>query len=122
MPDPLSFSVAVVSLVTGAAKAAKTCNTLCDKYRDAPFSLTPVHIECLTTKASLPMFDILLKRNPNLIMLRLEKNSSLAENIDVVLTGCCLMFALIEIEIDKITAFDKKSVTGPWKDKCRSVW
>lgn len=122
MPDPVSISVAVVSLVTSATKAAKTCNTLCDKYKDAPFSLTSVHIECLTTKASLSMVDMLMKRNPSLMKSRLEADTPLAENIDVVLTGCCLTFALAEIEINKLTAIDKDSVIRSWKDKCRAVW
>ena len=107
--DPLSVVSLVGSLVTAATKTAIGCHGLVSKYEDAPRALALIEIECKTTRAALSVIsDFLLEHATSLGPRLAAPSSSLAELIDLSLTGCTATFGMLDGKIENVLHYRRK--------------
>ena len=81
------------SLVTISAKVALVCKSLLEKSKATPQCLSSIHINVTAIKAALSYVYMLMNRDSN--SHPSWSHGSLAESLDVALTGCTISFSLL---------------------------
>ena len=84
----------------------------------SPSSLTAVHLERNTICAALSSVDMLVKLDQKMMLSKLKSSRPLAENIDVTLTSCTLIFALLQVDIKNSTIMDKGASRDHGRTRC----
>ena len=120
--DPLTIGATVAGLLTACGTAVTMCSGLITKYKTTPTILASIRAECITVKAVLSYVDGIIKRDVDLLSSQLKAHSPILEMFDVPLTGCVVIFSLLDIELRKLYDRSKDQETYNWKDKWRYVW
>lgn len=120
--DPVSICTTVATLVTTSAKAVTVCNTILGKYKNAPQTFASIRMECTTIKAAFSYVHWLINRDTELLASQLHAQGPLVETLDVALTGSTVIFALLDIQLQKLYVASDSQKGYSWKDKLRYIW
>jgi len=120
--DPLSVTSVVVSLTAKCMQTAKQLNDLRDKYRSAQIIISAICSESTVISVSLSQLQALMLQNPQILSTRLAARPEIQSTFDTVLTGCMVVFTILEEEILKLKRGDDSFQTFGFRAKARYVW
>jgi hypothetical protein len=126
MPDPLSITIGVVSLVAQSIKAVQTIQTYVSKYKIANLSIAAMCTECSTIRVALLQIQDLLTQSKFSLQADVEDSFAayvLEEEYERVLSACSLTFSILNERLTKLNlqSFDK-NYESSFKSKFNAVW
>jgi hypothetical protein len=121
--DPLSITAAVVGLTATGIQAAKGLQDIKDKFQGAALTIAAICTETTIISASLSQIQSSLLGNRDKIADNLSKRPDLEATLDQALTGCFVVFDVLQAEVGKLTEACQTNVLDiSWKVKLRFVW
>lgn len=102
--DPLTITCTVVSLTAKCLNTAKTLHSLKERYKDAVLTITAMSTECTVVSASLGLVQSLVLKKPDALQSSLSSRPELVEIFDTCLTGCVLVFSILDGEVQRLNA------------------
>jgi hypothetical protein len=121
--DPLSITSTVLSLTGRCLSTANTLYAIRGKYSNAHMTISAIYSESTVIAASLGYIQNLLLTNPDVLRSNLNARPELANTLDMALTGCLLVYSVLEEEVQKLSAGEgfapsfKKKVQYIWKEE-----
>lgn len=122
--DPLSITGTVLSITARCLMTAKALNDLRDKYKGAQITIAALSSECAVIGASLSRIQSLILQDLNGLSTQLKFRPELEGVFDTALTGCVVVFSVLDDEVRKLTASsaaDGSAGLG-FRTKARYVW
>lgn len=121
--DPLSITASVVGLTATCFQAAKALNGLKSRFQSASLTVAAICTEATIISASLSQIQSSMLGSPDGLSEKLRARPDLEATLDSVLTGCYVVFNVLETEIQKLTesAQPNPSDLG-FRAKLRYVW
>lgn len=121
--DPLSITASVVGLTATCFQAAKALNGLKSRFQSASLTVAAICTEAAIISASLSQIQSSMLGSPDGLSEKLRARPDLEATLDSVLTGCYVVFNVLETEIQKLTesAQPNPSDLG-FRAKLRYVW
>lgn len=115
--DPLSITAKILSVTTIFLKAARILNDLREKYKHAQITISTLCAESTVISASLSQIQSLILQNPDAITTQLK----LIATFDTALTGCAVVFAVLDDEIQKLVC-QRQDTELRWVQKAKLLW
>jgi len=118
--DPLTIAGTVITISSHCIQTAKAISGLKDKYKNAQMMITAIYTELTVVSASLGHIQGLISRDPATLETSLQLRPELQQTFDQALTGCILVFSVLDDEIQKLhEGVDSivGRVTYMWKDE-----
>ena len=101
--DPLSITASVVGLTSICVQTAKALRDIKDKFQGATLTVSAICTETTIISASLSRIQSSLLGSPDEISDKLRERPDLEATLDNALTGCYLVFDVLQAEIQKFT-------------------
>lgn len=122
--DPLSISASVAGLTASCVQTAKALHDLKDKFDNANLTISAICTETTLISASMSRIQSHLLRDPESVSDKLHSQPSLESTLDQALTGCYLVFDVLQSEVSKLTesALLDPSVDLRFTAKVRYMW
>lgn len=121
--DPLSITASVMSVTTCCIKTAKTISDLQEKYKHAQATISALCAESTVICASLSQIQSLILSRPEIVKAQLKERPELVATFDVALTGCMVVFAVLDDELQKLVAHGLEPVEEVgWTEKAKFLW
>jgi len=121
--DPLSIAGGVLSLVSSGFKISRSLNTLRNKYKSAPATLSALSVECSVTCAALYQIQDLLTSRPEFLTSQSDSRSMLTDMFELALLGCAATFSVLDEELTKVEYDGKKGVFKVgFKSRLKLIW
>lgn len=111
-----------MNLTSTVLTQAKTLSNLRDKYQNAASTITAICAECSSISASLSQIQNLLVRDSGILDSHLTNRPELRETFDTALTGCEVVYACLEEEIQRLCAGAHGADAMTWRVRCRFIW
>jgi hypothetical protein len=109
--DPISITCAVASIAAHSFTATKTLITLRERYKHAHVTIQAICAETQLVSSSLGRIQGLALSNPNTFDVDDQSRSELEHDLDVALTGCLVVFSVLDDEVQKLVE-KQGTVTG----------
>ncbi|KAL1642648.1 hypothetical protein SLS58_005419 [Diplodia intermedia] len=124
MVDPITVTYSVVNITTCVLTTAKSLSDLRDKYLNADRTITALCAESSSISASLSQIQGLLLRDGTAHALdaHFAHRPELRDTFDTALTGCTIVYACLEDEIQRLAAGARDADAMTWKVRCRFIW
>ncbi|KAL1623319.1 hypothetical protein SLS56_008319 [Neofusicoccum ribis] len=122
MFEPITITYSVVNVTSVVLSTAKELSTLRDKYQNAANTITAICAESSSISASLSQIQGLLLRDAANLESHFHNRPELRETFDTALTGCTVVYACLEEEIQRLTAGARDAEAVTWKVRCRFIW
>lgn len=121
--DPLSVTASVVSLTAICVQTAKALNDLRGKLQSADLTIAAICTEATIISASLSRIQSSMLGSPDGLSDKLSARPDLEATLDQALTGCCVVFDVLQAEIRKLTE-SAQSVSSDLglKARLRFLW
>ncbi|KAI0151621.1 hypothetical protein GGR57DRAFT_503888 [Xylariaceae sp. FL1272] len=120
--DPLSITSTVIGLTATCLQTAKALNDVKDKYQNAQLTISAIVTEATIISASLSRIQTLILGNTAGVAEKLQRQD-LETTLDAALTGCYVVFDVLEIEVRKLTEASVSQEHGlSVMAKIRFVW
>ena len=120
MVDPISITTAVLAISTRCLSTAKAVSALHDKFKNAQITISAIHSESTVICASLTLIYNLILRDPETLRSNFATRPELEGAFDTALTGCALVFSVLDDEVLKLQGDGELNVVGKvkivWKD------
>ncbi|KAI1200447.1 Dbl homology domain-containing protein [Nemania serpens] len=100
--DPLSITTTVIGLTATCLQTAKALNDIKDKYQNAQLTISAIVTEATIISASLSRIQTLILGHVDDVNEKL-KRPDLETTLDIALTGCFVVFNVLETEVRKLT-------------------
>ncbi|KAL8915652.1 MAG: hypothetical protein Q9172_006794 [Xanthocarpia lactea] len=121
--DPLSITASVVGLASICVQTAKALRDIKDKFQGASLTVSAICTETTIISASLSRIQSSLLGSPDEISDKLRERPDLEATLDNALTGCYLVFDVLQAEIQKFTESKHSEFLNPGlRAKLRYVW
>ncbi|GKZ35050.1 hypothetical protein AbraIFM66950_005490 [Aspergillus brasiliensis] len=122
--DPLSISASVATLTATCAQTAKALNDLKDRFDNANLAISTICTENTLISASMSHIQSYILRNIGSVSDKLQTQPTLESTLDQALTGCYVVFDVLQSEISKLTEMEQleTSVDTGLSNKPRDVW
>ncbi|KAL8861213.1 MAG: hypothetical protein Q9178_002429 [Gyalolechia marmorata] len=121
--DPLSITASVVGLTAICVQTAKALRDIKDKFQGASLTVSAICTETTIISASLSRIQSSLLGSPDEISDKLRQRPDLEATLDNALTGCYLVFDVLQAEIQKFTESKHSEFLNPGlRAKLRYVW
>lgn len=118
--DPLSLTASVLAITTACLKSANILNGLREKYKHAQITISALCAEATVISASLSQIQSLILQNPSAIFTQMRSRSDVIATFDVALTGCSVVFAVLNDEIAALVAECQEDMS--WSQRAKIVW
>jgi len=118
--DPLTITSAVICISSHCIQTAKAISGLRDKYKNAGMMITAIYTELTVVSASLGHIQGLISRDSASLESSLQSRPELRQTFDQALTGCVLIFSVLDDEVQKLYEGANKVVgraTYMWKEE-----
>ncbi|KAL1615766.1 hypothetical protein SLS54_008771 [Diplodia seriata] len=124
MVDPITVTYSVVNITTCVLTTAKSLSDLRDKYLNADRTITALCAESSSISASLSQIQGLLLRDgaAHALDSHFAHRPELRDTFDTALTGCTIVYACLEDEIQRLAAGARDADAMTWKVRCRFIW
>ena len=121
--DPLSITSSVVGLTATCVKTAKKLHDLKDKYQNANLTISAICTESTIISASLSRIQSSILDSPNALSDKLSAQPDLEATLDQALTGCYVVFDVLQDEVEKLTESAQNGSSNlPFTAKVRYLW
>jgi hypothetical protein len=100
--DPLTITGAVIGISSHCIQIARAISGLRDKYKNAGMMITAIYTELTIVSASLGHIQSLISTDPATLESSLQSRSELLQTFDQALTGCILIFSVLDDEVQKL--------------------
>ncbi|CAI7611169.1 unnamed protein product [Penicillium pancosmium] len=122
--DPLSISASVAGLTASCLQTAKALRDLKDKFDNANLTISAICTETTLISASMSHIQSCILKDPDAVSDKLQSHPSLESTLDQALTGCYVVFDILESEILRLTESEvlQNSVDLKFTAKLRYVW
>lgn len=122
--DPLSISASVAGLTASCLQTAKALRDLKDKFDNANLTISAICTETTLISASMSQIQSCILKDPDAVSDKLQSHSSLESTLDQALTGCYVVFDVLESEIVRLTESEvlQTSVDLKFTAKLRYMW
>ncbi|CAI7677272.1 unnamed protein product [Penicillium pancosmium] len=122
--DPLSISASVAGLTASCLQTAKALRDLKDKFDNANLTISAICTETTLISASMSHIQSCILKDPDAVSDKLQSHPSLESTLDQALTGCYVVFDVLESEISKLTESEvlQTSVDLKFTAKLRYMW
>ena len=122
--DPLSLTANIVSLTSACLRSAKAFNDLREHFKHAQATLSALCAESTVICASLSQIQSLVLRRPEILRTQLNERSELVAIFDVAITGCMVIYAVLDDEIQALTvsAGSGDGAEAGWAAKAKLLW
>ena len=121
--DPLSITANVVGLTAKCVQTAKALNDLREKYKHANMTITAICTESTIISASLSNIQNSMLSSPDALSAKLESRPDLESTLDSALTGCFVVFDVLEAEVLRLTGRAvSESTEFSFKTKAQYLW
>lgn len=101
--DPLSITATVIALWGTCLKTVTTLNNLREKYKHAQALISAICAESTVICASISQIQSLLLQRPEALRSQLRDRSDLVSTFDVAVTGCTVVYAVLDDELQRLT-------------------
>lgn len=119
--DPLSLTARVLAITTACLKSANGLGGLREKYKHAQITISALCAEATVISASLSQIQSLVLQNPNAILTQMRSKSNVIAIFDGALTGCSVVFAVLNDEIAALTAECQEEDLS-WSQRAKITW
>ncbi|KAL3434350.1 Dbl homology domain-containing protein [Aspergillus tetrazonus] len=122
--DFLSISASVAGLTASCVQTAKALHDLKDKFDNANLTISAICTETTLISASMTHIQSHLLRDPKSVLDKLHSQPSLESTLDQALTGCYLVFDVLQSEVSKLTesALPEAPIDLRFTAKVRYMW
>ncbi|KAL8904651.1 MAG: hypothetical protein Q9171_006972 [Xanthocarpia ochracea] len=121
--DPLTITASVVGLTSICVQTAKALRDIKDKFQGASLTVSAICTETTIISASLSRIQSSLLGSPDEISDKLRERPDLEATLDNALTGCYLVFDVLQAEIQKFAEYQHSELLNPGlRAKLRYVW
>jgi hypothetical protein len=101
--DPLSITASVVGLTATCVQTARALGDLKDKFQNAGITIAAICTETTIISASLSRIQSSMLGSPTGLSDKLSARPDLEATLDHALTGCYVVFDVLQAEIQKLT-------------------
>ncbi|KAF9889560.1 hypothetical protein FE257_007270 [Aspergillus nanangensis] len=114
----------VAGLTASCVQTAKALHDLKDKFDNANLTISAICTETTLISASMSHIQSYILRNPDSVSDKLLNQPSLESTLDQALTGCYIVFDVLQTEVSKLTESEllESSVNLGWSAKVRYIW
>ncbi|KAL8770328.1 MAG: hypothetical protein Q9209_003964 [Squamulea sp. 1 TL-2023] len=121
--DAFSVSASVVGLTATCLKTAKDLHDIKDKFHGANLTISAICTETTIISASLSRIQSFILSSPDEISDKLKERPDLVATLDSALTGCYVVFDVLQVEVQKYTqSKNSESSNIGFRAKLRYVW
>jgi hypothetical protein len=100
--DPLTITSTVISISARCIHTAKAIYDLRERYRHAQVIIESIHSQSTLISAALGNIQGLICKSPAAIQITLESRDDLVKIFDQALTGCVMVYSVLDDEIQKL--------------------
>jgi hypothetical protein len=122
MPDPLSITVGVASLIATATKLLHTVNTYRSQYKLQDLSAISIKVQCDCILVALAQIQAALLSNQQVAASLTCEDSFCGQRLRMVLGACELTFAVLVGRLSKLTARLENGVGLSRREKIEQLW
>ncbi|KAK6074232.1 hypothetical protein SCUP234_08282 [Seiridium cupressi] len=119
--DPLSITASVTALTAACLKTTKAMGDLCEKFKHAQMTLSAFCSESTVICASLSQIQSLVLTKPDALRSQLRERSELVATFDIAVTGCMVIYAVLDDEVQSIMTLCLDGHLG-WFEKAKVLW
>ncbi|ORY17080.1 hypothetical protein BCR34DRAFT_555977 [Clohesyomyces aquaticus] len=120
--DPLTITSTVISISARCVQTARALYDLRGKYKDASMLITAIYTETTVISTSLASIQGLCTRNPEALRSTLHERSDLTATFDQALTGCVLVYSVLDEEVHRLYAEIGKDGIAGAMGRMKFVW
>lgn len=120
--DPISITGTVLSITARCLTTAKALYDLRGKYKSAQTTISAICSECTVISASLTRIRSLVVQNTDVLSTQLSFRPELGTAFDTALTGCMVVFRVLDDEVKKLTSGGDGTAKLGFKVKARYLW
>lgn len=102
--DPLSITASVAGLTAICVQSAKPLHDIKDKFQGATLIISAICTETTIISASLSRIQSSILESPDSLSHKLRERPDLEATLENALTGCYLVFEVLQAEINKFTS------------------
>ncbi|EKG20895.1 hypothetical protein MPH_01759 [Macrophomina phaseolina MS6] len=122
MVEPMTAISVVLNISSSVLTNAQTLSNLRDRYQNATSTITAICAESSSISAALSQIQGLLLRDVSHLDSHFANRPELRETFDTALTGCEVIYACLEEEIQRLSANARDADAMTWRVKCRFIW
>ncbi|KAH7050132.1 hypothetical protein B0J12DRAFT_600185 [Macrophomina phaseolina] len=122
MVEPMTAISVVLNISSSVFTNAQTLSNLRDRYQNATSTITAICAESSSISAALSQIQGLLLRDVSHLDSHFANRPELRETFDTALTGCEVIYACLEEEIQRLSANARDADAMTWRVKCRFIW
>jgi hypothetical protein len=100
--DPITITTTVIALTGRCLGTAKTLYHLRDHFKNSQMTISAIYSECTVISASLGHVQSLVLTNPEILRSNLQSRPELESVLDSALTGCVLVFSILDDEVQAL--------------------
>ena len=121
--DPLSIAMSVASLTASCVQTGKILRDLKGRFQNASLTIAAICTETTIISASLSRIQSWMLSNPDGLSDKLGARPDLEATLDQALTGCYVVFDVLQAELEKLTVNgEPRSSDLGLKAKFRYMW
>ncbi|EON63495.1 hypothetical protein W97_02723 [Coniosporium apollinis CBS 100218] len=121
--DPLTITASVLSITTRCIHIAKDLSDLREKFKDAQMMISAICSESTVISASLAHIQTIVLSNPDALTTQLQFRPELEGAFDTALTGCMMVFSVLQDEVQSLTSSSKSASKDiGWSIKAKYLW
>lgn len=121
--DPLTITASVLSITTTCIHIAKDLSDLREKFKDAQMMISAICSESTVISASLAHIQTIVLSNPDALTTQLQFRPELEGAFDTALTGCMMVFSVLQDEVQSLTSSSKSASKDiGWSIKAKYLW
>lgn len=120
--DPLAVSSAVVTVSAQCIRTARALHDLCSKYKDASVTITAIYSETTIISTSLAQIQGLCTKDPDALRSVLQGQPDLGKTFDQALTGCVLVYSVLDDKIQELYAGIEKNGLASTLQRFKIIW
>jgi hypothetical protein len=107
--DPLTITTAALTISARCLTTAKTVYALRTKFKNAQVTISAIHSESTVIGASLGHLQNLVLKDPETLRSNFASRPELESAFDTALTGCALVYSVLDDEVKKLLGDDNGS-------------
>ncbi|KAH7112167.1 hypothetical protein B0J11DRAFT_542786 [Dendryphion nanum] len=120
--DPLTITSTVIALSARCVRSARGLYELRAKYKDASMTITAIYTESNVIATSLACIQGLCTTNPDALRSTLQTRPEITETFDQALTGCILVYSVLEDEVHRLYSGIHQVGFGGTMGRLRLLW
>jgi len=119
--DPLSLTANIITLTATCLKTTKALSDLRSRYKHAQATISGLSTESTLICAALSQIQSVFLQRSDAIATQLRSRSQLFTTFDTALTGCSVVFAVLDDELQLLLRYGDNHEIG-WVEKAKLLW